>query len=582
MSTKLIVTHRGRLTKRYGAGGLATIDAAVKSLIAKDAARGITSVYLHLDDAAEMKKYKTPAVTGLPAPQKVKKAVDALFAALSPDYLTLLGSGDIIPYFSVPNPSFDPSGLGDLDRRVPTDNPYASSKPYKNNDRASYLVPDRVVGRIPDLPGSKDPSWLLDYLKVAESWTLGTPDDFDDDFMVCCDQWRASGDACVSYVARQKKRLLISPPTTPKVPAKVSKRYGTRFQMIKCHGADKDAGFYGQKGQQFPEVLVSTDLLGKTAKGTVVGAMCCYGGQVFDPNGKGAIKPGLPPISSVYLKQGAYGFFGSTTIAWVGISNMQCADWIVGAALKAAMQGASLGRAMLDSKQGLVDWINKQGRSPDIAEEKTLLQFHLLGDPSIHVVPPVAPSTVVTAGMPRAAGAGPRTMAAAGGGMGPESERRSRREYAHANAEQLRGLLPHRRVIARPRGPGAAPPSGGRAMAGRGVAAAAMQPAATAADTVLAAVVADSAELGLEGFQFGTPLVHEVSRQIAQPELRPRAMAGLALASMGFAPPVVAKEVYEYYYTARRPAENVIDARMVKVETDKEGTVIRTQVLASA
>ena len=34
--------------------------------------------------------------------------------------------------------------------KVPTDNPYASSLPFRSSDRRSYLVPDRVIGRIPD------------------------------------------------------------------------------------------------------------------------------------------------------------------------------------------------------------------------------------------------------------------------------------------------------------------------------------------------------------------------------------------------------------------------------------------------
>lgn len=558
---KLVVTHHGQLSKKYDAKGLKAISKAISSLIAKDLARGITTQLVHLDKKAEMKKYKAAPVTGKVTPQKCKKAIDALFKALSPDYLVLLGSDDVIPYFNVTNPSYDPTGEGDDDAKVPTDNPYANSQRFVAANRKSYLVPDRVVGRIPDLPGSNDPAWLLDYLKVAESWKLGVSNDFKDDFFVCCDAWKNSGQSCMTYLSRKAGRLLISPPTSPTIPRTILKRYGTRLHMIKCHGAPLDPSFYGQKGQEFPEVLFSKALEKNTVQGTVVGAMCCYGASVFDPQDPRARLKGAPPIPSVYLRQGAYGFFGSTTIAWVGFDDMQCADWIVAAALKNVLQGASLGRAMLEAKQNLVNWINQQGRNPDIMEEKTLLQFHLLGDPSIHIVPSAQPSAVPAA-MPRALRRGRMTAAMRSShaliasGMGSADERRARREAAHVNGGRLRDCLPERKAVNHK----------------------------SANATLALEGIINNKKLKLAGFKFDVdkPLVQEVQRRINQPELRPAMMRGVAAAGRRVSGAVAPKESFEYYYSARKKADNVIDARMVKVETDKQGNVIRTQVLVSS
>src|SRR5439155_9121234 len=121
------------------------------------------------------------------------------------------GSDDVIPHFSVENPSFSGPG-GDTDAEVPTDNPYASSQKFSKKNRATYLVPDRVVGRIPDLPGSKDAAWLTDYLDTAAAWQATPPKEFAEDLMVCCDAWKDAGTSCVSYIARDAARLLISPP----------------------------------------------------------------------------------------------------------------------------------------------------------------------------------------------------------------------------------------------------------------------------------------------------------------------------------------------------------------------------------
>ena len=128
-SIKLSVTHRGRLRKKYGVSGLAAIDQAVASWIAADAARGFTTLHLALDDAAALKPYGVAALKGAVTAQKVKKALDALVARLTPDYLVLFGSGEILPHFIVDNPSHQ--ATGDTDLKVPTDNPYACSRPYQ-------------------------------------------------------------------------------------------------------------------------------------------------------------------------------------------------------------------------------------------------------------------------------------------------------------------------------------------------------------------------------------------------------------------------------------------------------------------
>jgi len=551
---KLVVTLATPLRKKYGAPGLARIDKAIRSVSTKDAARKVTTIYLHLDDATAMRKYRAVPVTGRPTSAKCKNAIDDLFAALSPDYLVLLGTGDVLPFFFVPNPSFEAGGDGDSDELVPTDNPYASSKPFKKKRIESYLVPDRVVGRIPDLPGATDPAALLEYLAATRSWKLRPPTEFQDDYLVCCDSWKTSGAACVSYLSRPSNRLLISPPTTRTTPGPASKRYAAKFHMIKCHGAQIDASFYGQKGNRYPDVLSAADLRKKTTTGTVVGAMCCYGGAVFDPNDPAAVSPGEQPIPTTYLRQGGYGYFGSTTIAWVGADDMQCADWVVSAALKAVMNGASLGRALLESKQGFVQWIQQQGNVPDIAEEKTLLQYHLLGDPSIHLVPMAhAPATA----------------------QPPAVARRARRAHAHTTAAQLCADLPERLVVSR---------KGKRiaiAAAGAKTLAQPHRPTDKAAGTAFAAL-RRTISVQLRGFVFGSPLVHAVRRRIEQPELRAARASGVAPAKRRTSGAMASTASYEYYYSARKKTKRVIDARMIKVETDERGRLIRTRVLASS
>jgi Peptidase family C25 len=101
----------------------------VKSWITADKKRGIKTVHVSVYDAKAMKTLGVPAIKGRATATKVKTAIDTLWKRLTPDYLILLGGDDIVPYFVVANPSYDPNG--DDDKEVPTDNPYASSRRFE-------------------------------------------------------------------------------------------------------------------------------------------------------------------------------------------------------------------------------------------------------------------------------------------------------------------------------------------------------------------------------------------------------------------------------------------------------------------
>lgn len=538
-SVKLSITCRTPLAEKYNAKGLARIDAAIGKWIKADAKRGIRTHHVAVDDAAAMKPYKVPPVKGEITAAKVKEALDALVARLSPDYIVLIGAGDVVPLFEVSNPTLND---GDTDAVVPTDNPYASSVKF-GKKRATYLVPDRVVGRIPDLPGSSDPSWLIGYLAVATSWRSRAPSKFKHDLMVCCYTWRKSGQACVKFLERDTAGLLLSPPALDRS-KKLKDRHQALLQMIKCHGAEKASRFFGQKGHAYPEVLRSTSLNKRTRKATVVGSMCCFGASLFDPLDPAALFPNEPPIASVYLRQGGFGFLGSTSTAWVGLDAMLCADWIVAAFLKAVLNGASLGRAALEAKQDLIRWNQQQGDQIDSAEEKTLLQFVLLGDPSIHPIT-AAPATTTTASL---RGAAPTTAAL--------MARRQRRATRHQLGSMLRRGLPMRHALQHAPLP-----------------------------KELRAVASELAKRAGDGFRFklSAPRVQRVVSDIEQPELSMTAAGPLATAGLrSIASHSVSQRTLQYSWVARRQRGPVPEIRLVNVQTDPKGAVLRTQVLASS
>src|SRR5262245_26295165 len=176
---KLSVTVKHRLECKYGRTKFNKIKAAIKDWIKADALRGICTKHVEVDDSTAMKEHglkPVKLVDGKATPLDIKRAIDCLWEKITPtpDYLVLFGGCDIVPMFVLPNP-FDPRGDNDWlpfsqREKVPTDNPYASSLRFRPMDRRSYLIPDRVIGRIPDVVFDKRTAWLVRYLNTATNW----------------------------------------------------------------------------------------------------------------------------------------------------------------------------------------------------------------------------------------------------------------------------------------------------------------------------------------------------------------------------------------------------------------------------
>jgi len=539
-SMKLSVTVRANLMQKYDAAALAKIDTAVASWIAADAARNIKTVHVAVDDTTKMAALGVKALKGKVTARKIKLAIDALWKKLSPDYLVLFGADDVVPYFVVDNPTYDPNG--DDDKDVSTDNPYATSKAFKSATLNSYLVPERTVGRIPDMVGDGDPAWFVDYLRTCSAHKPQPKGFYANAYAICCDEWQGAGQECISTIGENPGALFISPPVGDGT-TKARSRLKSRLHMIKCHGSQLDPNFYGQRGESYPVALFSKTLKPRVKTETVAAAMCCYGAQVYSPEDPAAQVSGAWPVSSTYLRGGALGFAGSTKIAWVGVDGMMCADWVVASYLKAVLGGASMGRAFLESKQDYLRWVSQQGHAPDIADQKTMIEYVLLADPSLH---PVASTPAVPAGMVRAAALKKSSPLAL-------QERRQRRIMRAGMASQIRGMLPIRSIA---------------------------DAAARRLGSRLFGEVQKLLKKGVKGFQItqSPTIAHKVETAFGGAPQLPVRAGRMALAAM----PPSRRESYEYYWSGRRITKGHKEVRLVKVETDTEGRVLRSSVVHSS
>jgi hypothetical protein len=289
--------------------------------------------------------------------------------------------------------------------------------------------------------------------------------------------------------------------------------------------------------------------------GALVAAVCCYGAGIFPPDDPLAKPRGSRalPMAAAYLHAGALAFMGSTKIAYVGAMDPLCGDWIVASYLKKALGGASLGRAMLEAKQDYLANLQRQGETPDTADEKTMIEFVLLGDPAIH---PIA-STV-----PLPARAGP--MAAARRAT-LRAERRAARVVVATEVEKA---LPTRTKAARP-APGEA-------------------------SAVFKAATSLLTEVDLKAFDPTAASVNVVvapTYRVSAPRMARRFGAATAGATL------VASKEYTWWgrHSAKKThrtatvrgegvaaAEGPIRLVVIKAQTDAEGNVIRSRTLHGA
>jgi Peptidase family C25 len=389
-SIKLSVTVKRNLESKYKDPAVRKqIDDARQDWINADVKRDIHTIHIAVDDSADtnMKALGVRPIAGDVTPEKIKQVTDDLWKKITPTphYLVLFGGHDIVPMFEVKNPTHD--FKSDTDETVLTDNPYASYEPFSADDWHSYVVPDRVIGRIPDMLSDPDPGWFVDYLKTATKWKPKPASVYKRPYAICTDEAKIAGnDVMQEAFAKSNLPLLICPPTSDDASPPARARLSPRLHTIKCHGNEGDATFWGflesdtKKAHKYPAITSATlRQLPHVARSTVVATMCCYGAQIFSPSDSKVKPRGAWPIASAYLRKGALGFVGPTKMAWVGLYDMSYADRIVATYLKKVVAGDSIGSAFLACKQ---DDPEKIGDS----EAKTLIEYVLLGDPSIHPV----------------------------------------------------------------------------------------------------------------------------------------------------------------------------------------------------
>ncbi|HRP32961.1 MAG TPA: hypothetical protein PKV73_13775 [Agriterribacter sp.] len=364
---KIIISAESTLALKYGKN-MPKIKRMLQSLKRSDKKRGIATTVVYIDDKLSAKRAGIKAIKNV-NPRECKQAVDDLYKKHVPDYMVLVGAQDVFPFQDINNPADE-----DGDLSVPSDLPYACDAPYSRNIQ-SFTGPTRVVGRIPDVPGVND---LQHFSTAIHNIIHAKPrkeELYLQYFGVSAYVWRKSTQLSIQHIVGNYDDLLLSPGASPNyTPAQLKKL--THF--FNCHGAQNDMAFYGQKGNNYPVAISSTQLSGKISEGTIVAAECCYGAELVNPTL--LPQPNALSIANTYLINNAVAFMGSSNIAYGPADSQGLADLITQYFLKNILNGASTGRALLQARQ---QFLTESGPHLDPYELKTLAQFYLLGDPSV-------------------------------------------------------------------------------------------------------------------------------------------------------------------------------------------------------
>ncbi len=373
---KVVVTNVDVLRAKYGSAGVATVRRALRTMAAEDASRDVTTVVADLASPTTATRVGAVAVEDPADHEATKRFVDALCAATSPDYVLLLGGPDVVAHVPLDNPVPAP----DPDPDVPSDLPYACSAP-PGTAASTFIGPDRVVGRLPDVisaTGATAARRLAATIRRAARWSGAPADRYRDHLTVGTSRWQLSTASTAAALFGAGTTVHHAPPVaSPLAPADLARP----LHFINLHGATADTRWLGDPG--FAVVLDVDDVDAHVAAGTVAVSEACFGGELFDP----VLTGGATPFPVAYLTAGAYAVVGATSISYGGRLAPDAADVLCRYVVEEVLTGASLGRAVLQARQRYVR--DQPVMTP--VDLKTVAQFTLFGDPSIH--PITAPST---------------------------------------------------------------------------------------------------------------------------------------------------------------------------------------------
>jgi hypothetical protein len=366
----LILSSKQRLQAKYGAVGLAQLEAKLADYEATLTDKGIDAARVYVDDPASLSGFSLAPVSAENA-GAVKDLLDALEDALlasdqTLDSVLILGGHEIVPFHQLDNPSFSPGG--DSDTEVLSDNPYASSDD-------EYLIPERAVGRLPD-GRSNDVGLLLAQLDAAIAHHRRRRRLYFN-FGYSAAAWERASRAVYDTVGRLIYLRLSPPKSVDTFRGRWLRK--RKFLYYNLHGSETTPVWYGEGDGSYP-IAFSPEMIEEQDAdvwGAIAFSEACYGANIIgkDPD---------EAISLKFMQKGVACFVGSTKISWGPASPPSSEADLIGVYFMGRVkEGIPFGQALMQAKVALAQEMIRRYGGLDGDDEKTLLEFVLYGDPCL-------------------------------------------------------------------------------------------------------------------------------------------------------------------------------------------------------
>jgi tetratricopeptide (TPR) repeat protein len=385
----LLVTNSAAIRARFDEAAATAVDQRLAAL------SSLLTTPDHVVHTLDVSSPASVAALGAQLPESPRdpKALQAVLdqavkgclrLGADPRYVLIVGGDSIIPFGRVPNPADDQDG------DIYTDAPYACGN-------GSEMLPSVALGRIPDGEDAATLIAALDFAIEAHSTDaaldrkdsrrhrgkrtaadVGQPPSFGYTTSV----WRSSSRAVFDAIG-EARQLRMSPPLThQEFETLVGAR--PRLAYFNLHGVEGEAPWYGQRDPEFaadyplfPVALMPDAITPSCAKGITVFSEACYGADILARTARDS-------IAVKYMAAGARAFVGSTRLAYGSLTPpLACADLLGRFFWTALLNGMSSGQALQWAKLAFAnDVMGRQGYL-DAEDQKTLLTFNLLGDPTL-------------------------------------------------------------------------------------------------------------------------------------------------------------------------------------------------------
>ncbi len=327
--------------------------------------------------------------SGGPAPDMIHKSLVKLDESMKEKNkmigaLLIVGGDDIIPFFSLKNPT------GDNDTTVLSDAPYGSL----DSERCYEM--QWPVGRLPG-DGSKDTGLLLSQLRNIQDFHIlkysssKTADKRERNAKKAKKRaGKCFGYTCAAWLTPSKivYKVISDTNSLSVCPATTSSNFplasfdSCEFAYFNLHGIKGQPNWYGQKksddtspGPNIPVALEISNVVNIKNTPKVIFAECCYGAETPKRTEQNC-------MSLHFLGKATRVFVGSTSIAYGALnSQLTAADLLGYLFWKHLLTGIGCGEAFRRAKKNLATEMEQKNGGLDAEIQKTLLSFVYYGDP---------------------------------------------------------------------------------------------------------------------------------------------------------------------------------------------------------